>query len=240
MIMKNLLFIKLIYILFLLSTGNANAFSLFGHSDYEECEASAAKDAKSEQALQILIKKCDSDFPARKSQQGGYFYFEKKSKEWIPVSSPKMTKQDWEKVNKAIAVFELAETNWQNELREMTKLRREQIAAAKAEALSGVSVVSFSFQCKSTYNCRDKNFTIKLKNNSKHNVRMVGFGILLTPGKQDCSGSHTQNEGPELVDLRAGATTVINFTKNNFGPVTSNLHGCVWVTSVQLWSEINP
>lgn len=247
--MENLLGARLIFILFfiLFRTGNANAFSLFGPSNYEDCEVSAAKDAKSEQALQILIKKCNSDFPARKSQQGGYFYFEPNSKEWIPVSSPKMTKLDWEKVSQAIAVFELEQTKRENELRkraEETKLRKEADdklrsetnAAVKAELLSGISVMSFSYQCKSTYNCRDKNFTVKLKNNSKHDIRMVGFGILLTPVKQDCTGTHSENAGSQLVDLGAGDTTVINFTQNEFGPVTSNLHGCIWVTSVRLSS----
>lgn len=49
--------------------------NLFPPADYEDCAANAAKDAKSKDALSVLLSLCDSDFKGRRRPGGGYTYY---------------------------------------------------------------------------------------------------------------------------------------------------------------------
>jgi hypothetical protein len=44
----------------------------FGPKDYEECAVNAAKEAKSEDALAILLSSCELQFKGRRKPTGGY------------------------------------------------------------------------------------------------------------------------------------------------------------------------
>jgi len=216
------------------------SFSLFGPSDYEECKASAAKDAKTESALKILIDKCDTDFPARKGEQGGYFYFDSDSRQWIEVSSAKMSKTDWSKVNQARSDYakaqelknhRAAEARAQQE--KSAEEQRKLQANKNAEALSKVSVQSVAISCDGSYICINRHFTIKLKNASSFDIKRIGLGILVTTDpRPDCSGSHAEDRR-ENVDLRAGGLTSINITHDP-GPNKVDAKACIWVTSVSV------
>jgi hypothetical protein len=47
----------------------------FPPKDYEDCAARAAKDAKSKDALTVLLSVCDSEFKGRRKVGGGYAYY---------------------------------------------------------------------------------------------------------------------------------------------------------------------
>jgi len=78
---------------------DVSAFSFFGPKDYEECEAAAAKEAKTETALTILRQKCASDFPARRWREGGYYFYDAQTNMSFFVSGPRMSKSDWDRIN---------------------------------------------------------------------------------------------------------------------------------------------
>jgi hypothetical protein len=50
-------------------------WNLFPPTDYEDCAARAAKDAKSTDALSVLLSICDSDFKGRRKSGGGYAFY---------------------------------------------------------------------------------------------------------------------------------------------------------------------
>ena len=50
-------------------------WNLVPPTDYEDCAARAAKDAKSTEALSVLLSICDSDFKGRRKPGGGYAYY---------------------------------------------------------------------------------------------------------------------------------------------------------------------
>ena len=88
-------------ILSLLISETASAWNLFGPKDFESCQEEAARDAKSKDALSILIDSCDSNYPARRKPQGGYYYYDFETKKYYDVSGPKPSKKDWEAIEKA-------------------------------------------------------------------------------------------------------------------------------------------
>jgi hypothetical protein len=49
--------------------------NLFPPRDYEDCAARAAKDAKSKDALSVLLSLCDLEFKGRRKPGGGYAYY---------------------------------------------------------------------------------------------------------------------------------------------------------------------
>ena len=49
--------------------------NLFPPTDYEDCAVRAAKDAKSKDALSVLLSLCDSEFKGRRKPGGGYAYY---------------------------------------------------------------------------------------------------------------------------------------------------------------------
>jgi hypothetical protein len=49
--------------------------NLFPPTDYEDCAARAAKDAKSKDSLSVLLSLCDSEFKGRRKPGGGYAYY---------------------------------------------------------------------------------------------------------------------------------------------------------------------
>ena len=53
----------------------ASKWNLFPPTDYEDCAARAAKDAKSKDALSVLLSLCDSEFKGRRKPGGGYAYY---------------------------------------------------------------------------------------------------------------------------------------------------------------------
>ncbi len=83
----------------------APAWSIFSPKDYEECSVQAAKDAKNNDSLRILLDYCDTEFPARRKPEGGYHYYIGKMDRlpdqnygYLDVSGPKLTKSDWTKI----------------------------------------------------------------------------------------------------------------------------------------------
>lgn len=59
-----------------------------GPKDQEECRAEAAKKARSEAALEVLLESCWSEFPANRVLGGGYEY------RGHPVAGPSPTKAE--------------------------------------------------------------------------------------------------------------------------------------------------
>ena len=63
----------------------------FAPSDYEECAESAAKSAKTNEALKVLISTCASKFAGRRKVGGGYSYFDARQDRTFDIKGPNPT-----------------------------------------------------------------------------------------------------------------------------------------------------
>jgi hypothetical protein len=64
---------------------------LFGPKDYEDCAESAARDAKSKEALNVLLFSCNSKFPGRRKPIGGYTFFDSRQNRYFDIAGPNPT-----------------------------------------------------------------------------------------------------------------------------------------------------
>jgi hypothetical protein len=69
--------------------------------DYEECIESAAKSAKSKEALNILTSSCGSRFVGRRNGRRGYVYFDGRQNRSFDIAGPNPTSDEWASVDKA-------------------------------------------------------------------------------------------------------------------------------------------
>jgi hypothetical protein len=63
----------------------------FPPKDYEDCASRAAKDAKSKDALSVLLSICASEFQGRRKPGGGYTYFDSCQQRTVDIKSPNPT-----------------------------------------------------------------------------------------------------------------------------------------------------
>jgi hypothetical protein len=69
----------------------ASKWSLFPPTDYEDCAARAAKDAKSKDALSVLLSLCGSEFKGRRKPGGGFTYYDSCQHNAIDIKGPNPT-----------------------------------------------------------------------------------------------------------------------------------------------------
>jgi hypothetical protein len=196
-------------------TTSAKAWSLLGPNNFEDCQQKSAKDAKSNAALTILLRKCNADFPGRRAEDGSYQYYDVETNSVYKVSSPKMSKKDWENIQSARIAFREAQ------------LTRERI---NLEALNKIEVVSWTLRCTMDYVCMEKQVTVNLKNNSAFTINKVGIGWVIAAGKLDCNGSLGET-GFKYINIGPSQKATISF-KTYDGPDTGRITGCLGVTSV--------
>lgn len=167
--------IILVCLLLITHSAPSMAWSLFGPKDFEDCRAAAAKDARSNQSLAILIEKCRTDFPARRKLGGGYIYYDPISETSVDVSSPKLSRSDLEKIERA---------QKQKQEASYRAYQQQQAIAARKErlgrqALPAVKVISWTNKCESSYYCGSKIITVTIKNDSPYELSRVEFGWLI-------------------------------------------------------------
>ncbi len=199
------------------------AFSFFSPKDFEECKLKAAKDAKTQQALVILIQNCNSEFPARRKQGGGYQYYDFDTRSYIDVSSPKLSKTDLQKIAEA-------RKQYKNEM-----MRANQLAAEKRqrqneknlELFRGLSVVDWSIRCQSNYACWNKIITATIKNTSAHELESIQVGWVLTSGKLNCDANLSPTKSAR-VSIPPGQKATLSWETSD-GP-DSRITGCFGIT----------
>ena len=96
----------------------------FAPKDYEECAEQAARDAKSAQALNILLSSCSTKFVGRrKPGTEGYTYYDSRQLRSFDIEGPNPTDGEWEHINRQYSIYQ----------KEQQRLE-EQRRAAEAEA----------------------------------------------------------------------------------------------------------
>ena len=91
-------------------------------SDYEECAENAVGEAKSQDALAILLSSCELKFTARRKRTGGYTFYDRRQNRYFDVAGPNPTPAELEYIERQYSVAELQ--------------KRQQIALRKIELSS--------------------------------------------------------------------------------------------------------
>jgi len=193
------------------------AFSLFGPKDYEECQVSAAKEAKNEKALTILLVKCADDFPARRADGGGYQYFDSQTNQVFSVSGPKMSKADWSAVTRA-----------RDEVANLARVKRENSIIA----LSKVDIVSWRIACENAYYCSTKIITATISNTSPFTIGKVYVGWILENRKLDCNAA-VPHKANGAIQIRPGGKGTMSWRTSD-GPVDGRITGCIGLLAVEV------
>lgn len=108
---------------------------LFGPKDYEECAENAAREAKSKDALAILLSSCESKFTARRKRTGGYTFYDTRQNRYFDVKGPNPTPAELEYIEREYSAYIAAEAEWERMQREYKREEAERQSAMKqAEA----------------------------------------------------------------------------------------------------------
>ena len=144
--------------------------------DQEECIARAAKEAKTNATFKVLVRNCESEFPAKRRDDGTYAYYDAQSEEWIDVSGPQLSDRDVAKIE------ELRSQKIQNSFEDQSR---------KKNAAQGIAVERFDISCEGSL-CWNKNLTVILKNNSEYTAS--GITLAYEIGENlDCTGTLGKN-----------------------------------------------
>lgn len=105
---------------------------LFAPKDYEDCAESAAINAKSKDALSVLISVCRSKFSGRRKLGGGYTYYDSCTEVTYDINGPNPTQDDLKTVKRLC--LRHMDVQAQIEAEEEESRRKEQEAAKEAKA----------------------------------------------------------------------------------------------------------
>ena len=77
----------------------------FSPQDYEDCAARAARDAKSKDALSVLLSICSSEFKARRKIGGGYTYYDSCQDRTFNIKGPNPTADEQKYIREECSAY---------------------------------------------------------------------------------------------------------------------------------------
>jgi hypothetical protein len=193
--------------------------SACGPKDQEECVAQAAKDAKTVAAMQVLANNCQREFPARRRDDGSYAYYDSELADWVPVSGPKLSSADVEKIR---------------QLRADKQNVQAQADQDRKRAMAQLAVASYNISCNvdTTYiACYDKNITVNLKNNSEKTISGVSIDYEIGDSI-DCSGSFGKSFSNPISIAPGGVGSIVKNVKFDEAGPAGEMKGCVRVGGI--------
>jgi hypothetical protein len=247
-------------VLFETSPLSAQWWNPFAPKDYEDCAESAARDAKSKAALDILLEACDSKFKGRRKLGGGYTYFDPRQNRSFDIAGPNPTKREVEVIDKQYGAYleqqrrveaAAAEIEEQQRILDAEAERRRQLTLADQQrrtqqaalelaqrrktAGQYIDVVSANIECpySSVSGCEAYSLTVRLRNRSQETISRVSVGWVFMPeGQSGCITSYP-TKYQQTVTLRPGDTTVLNIDRRWDGP-KGQFRYCVSLTNVDI------
>jgi hypothetical protein len=221
----------------------------FAPADYEDCIESAANNAKSKAALDILVAACERKFTGRrKSGGGGYTYFDARQGKQFDIAGPNPTAAELKRFDdeysrylveqgefERMAAERQAKERAAEERREQARIdwaaewqKRQETAATK------IKITSTKFEC--SY-CKRFDLTIALQNLSGETISRVSVGWTFIPQDQTNCPSSFETKSWQDIRLRPKDTAVLNI-RGYDGPADSSTYKiCTAVTGVEISSK---
>jgi hypothetical protein len=196
----------------IMATISVYRWELFGPKDYEECAESAAINAKSKDALSVLISICSSKFEGRRKVGDGYTYYDRCQNRTFNIKGPNRTSDELESMKRQCLAYldaqarvaaeeEETERRTQQATQE-AKARAQQAAqeaetrrqAAKLAVMAAIQVIPRGFS-RSVLSDTYLDMKVDVTNGSKWAVSYVTVGFAFIPTKTDpCPTSFAQQE----------------------------------------------
>jgi hypothetical protein len=261
--------IRLLWCALVVALGAIAAFQwgLFAPKDYEQCAESAAKTAKSKEALSILISTCNSKFRGRRKLGGGYAYYDSRQDQHFDIAGANPTGEEIKYIEKQYSVYATAklqaaiatqevETERQQaqaeletkqraaveaETERQTELETKQRAELEIRQRTAVKLIELTsnIECKLSLICGLYKLTIKVKNNSRENISALSFGwAFISVEDPNCPNS-LPTKHREQINLRPDDTTILNIDGYD-GPASLQFRYCILVTDVSIANVTAP
>lgn len=234
----------------------------FAPSDYEECSESAARTAKTNDALKVLIEACSSKFAGRRKLGGGYTYFDARQNRSFEVKGPNPTSDELKFIDSEYASYVKLDMELRAQQAEAERQRQRELAIAEfqpqkdradqevrrqfyaseltqrgrvAASLLRANVDQLDCLYPALETCDHFELTVSVKNTSKENVTSFLLGWTFISHETSSCPTSIPGKKNQEVRLRPNDTTVLNI-KGFDGPKSTKARICVGIIS----SEISP
>jgi hypothetical protein len=213
----------------------------FPPRDYEDCAGRAAKDAKSKDALGVLLSICSSEFMGRRKVGGGYTYYDGCQDRTFDINGPNPNADEMNSMRKQCqAHLEVEATITRQEQQAAQEARRQEQAARdarpsalqarKSAAMKAIRVTPMSFKCAFEGACDFSNLNIEVANGSMEALTGETIGLAFVPTTSACPSSYAERQNLSVLvspgETRGSIITMVPaaFTK---------LRACIGVLDVQ-------
>ena len=207
-------------------------------SDYEECIERAAKEAKTSDALNILLQSCSTKFTGRRKPGGGYTFLDTRQNRSFPIAGPNPTPAEIKFFDEQHSVFlknqQEAAAAYAERSRQSQELetKRQADLERRRRTAHGLVEVTSSLRCQNSGSCINYEISLRIENHSTENISSVSLGWSISPPQGKCPTAILTKETVR-VKLRPADTTATQF--NGFdGPSIGDAHYSVRVTDVQI------
>jgi hypothetical protein len=207
-------------------------WSLFAPKDYEECAQSAAKDARSKDALSVLLSICSSEFKARRKAGGGYAYYDGCRERTFDIKGPNPTPdeqaymrekcsayldaqarvaaEEAEAERRAQQAAQIARTEKaeaEREAQQAAQVARAKMRPRELSAMKGIEVELVTFEAN---NVLVPTMRIKTTNRSNETISNFSFAYQYIPKRDNltCPTSLSSTAGTRYV-LRPGESAIL-------------------------------
>jgi hypothetical protein len=179
-------------------------WNLFPPTDYEDCAARAAKEAKSKDGLSVLLSICESEFAGRRKPGGGYTYYEScpgrtfDFGRTFDINGPNPTLEEQKHMRQqCLAKLEAerqagvkeaqAEREVQQAAREASAEKNKILQARQWAATTAVDVTLVGFKCSylEAPSCDHVDLKARANNRSKESLSGLTIGLASVPTKND-------------------------------------------------------
>jgi len=227
----------------------------FAPADYEDCIESAANNAKSKAALDILVAACERKFSGRRKSGGGYTYFDARQGKQFNIAGPNLTgaelkriddeysrylveQREFERISAERQAQEKAAEERQEQARIDWELRKREMAAdwqkRQESAATKIKITSSKIEC--SY-CKRFDLTMALQNLSGETISRVAVGWTFIPPDQTNCPSSFETKSWQDIRLRPKDTAVLNI-RGYDGPANNDTYKiCTGVTGVEINSK---
>jgi hypothetical protein len=169
----------------------------FPPQDYEDCAARSAKDAKSKEALSILLSICGTEFKGRRKAGGGYTYYDRCQDRAVEIKGPNPTTDEQKDMREECLAYLDAQARVAAEDTESERKAQQAAQEASAEATrklqarqsaatTAVGVDLIGFKCSlMTIDCDHADLKFRATNRSKEHLSGLTIGLASAPKKND-------------------------------------------------------
>ena len=210
----------------------------FPPKDYEDCAERAARDAKSKDALSVLLSVCRTNFVGRRKVGGGYTYYDSCQDRTFDIGRPNPTSDELSHIKKQCLAYLQIQSQIAAEEEESKRkaqqaaqearaaqLQAAREAKAKAEAILQArklaAIPGIHVTVKSFFDCGFNICTwmeVEVTNGSKEALSSISIGLSTVPTSRDACPSSYAKQKKLDVRLSPGEKrkTTIDFIETEF------------------------